>query len=70
MNTPAIQAYHYYGGPQFAYHALLFHASDLDPEAEHTLTWLLAPNNVNGGSVGIFDYAIVTQADSTEIISS
>ncbi|KAJ7461785.1 hypothetical protein B0H11DRAFT_115077 [Mycena galericulata] len=69
MNIPAIQTSHYYGGSQVAYHALLFHASDLDPNTEHSLTWLLAPNSVDGGSVGIFDYAIVTQPDSTQATS-
>ncbi|KAJ7131708.1 hypothetical protein C8R43DRAFT_657578 [Mycena crocata] len=63
MNTPAIQAYHHYDGDAAVYRALLFHASDLEPSTEHTLTWLLTPA-ADGGSVGIIDYAIVTQVDS------
>ncbi|KAJ7440134.1 hypothetical protein FB451DRAFT_1300699 [Mycena latifolia] len=67
MNTPAMQTYHHYDGDSTGavYHALLFQAGDLDPDTEHTLTWLLEPA-ADGGSVGILDYAIVTQADLTD----
>ncbi|KAJ6480654.1 hypothetical protein DFH09DRAFT_258410 [Mycena vulgaris] len=70
MNTPARQAYHYYSGDAGpVYHALLFHADDLDPNTDHTLTFLLAPAS-DGGSVGIIDYAVVTQVDLTTDPSS
>jgi hypothetical protein len=43
------------------YDSLFFQATDLDPNIPHTLTWALNPNPKTGGTIAMFDYAIITE---------
>ncbi|KAJ7310968.1 hypothetical protein DFH08DRAFT_974126 [Mycena albidolilacea] len=67
MDDPATKTFHYFdtrGG--FVYNALFFEATNLDPNVQHTVKWVLEASSVDGGSA-LFDYALVTvdQPDTT-----
>ncbi|KAF7328147.1 hypothetical protein MVEN_02572100 [Mycena venus] len=67
MDDPATKTFHYFdtrGG--FVYNALFFEATNLDPNVQHTVTWVLEASSVDGGSA-LFDYALVTVNQSDTI---
>ncbi|KAJ6540163.1 hypothetical protein DFH09DRAFT_1368564 [Mycena vulgaris] len=60
-----VTAFHYYAGTeQFIFKALFFSATDLTANVNHTVSWVLHATTLNG-TVGLFDYALVTVDAST-----
>ncbi|KAJ6595796.1 hypothetical protein DFH09DRAFT_1135656 [Mycena vulgaris] len=70
MNNPPITSFHYYAGASFRYKSLFFDATGLDPNAQHTVTWILETSSA-GGIAASFDYAVFTvdQADPSSSVS-
>ncbi|KAF7297214.1 hypothetical protein MIND_00954500 [Mycena indigotica] len=61
--------HHYTGSQSFAYNALFFSATGLDPSSTHTVTWdfEINPSTGVGVQAALFDYAIVTSG-SVDVI--
>ncbi|KAJ7201593.1 hypothetical protein GGX14DRAFT_655423 [Mycena pura] len=69
MSNPSISTFHFDPPASgYVYNALFFHATGLDSAVQHTVTWVLEPNAIGGGSA-LFDYAIVT-LEQTDAVSS
>ncbi|KAJ7064853.1 hypothetical protein C8F01DRAFT_777311 [Mycena amicta] len=68
MSNPPISAFYYVNSSGvFVYDELFFSADGLDGTTQHTVVWNEQPNSINGGGIGLFDYAVVTvdQAESS-----
>ncbi|KAJ7048159.1 hypothetical protein C8F01DRAFT_155804 [Mycena amicta] len=68
MSNPPISAFYYVDSSGvFVYDELFFSADGLDGTTQHTVVWNEEPNSINGGGIGLFDYAVVTvdQAESS-----
>ncbi|KAJ7605922.1 hypothetical protein FB45DRAFT_879081 [Roridomyces roridus] len=72
MKNPSISSFHYgSAGSGYGYNSLFFTATNLDASVQHTVNWVIGPSNGLRRGDAVFDYAQVSQDDSSsEIITT
>ncbi|KAJ6458879.1 hypothetical protein C8R47DRAFT_1081544 [Mycena vitilis] len=59
MNDPPTASFHLYGSSATSYNVSFFSATNLDPNVQHTVSFIGQTTAVNTGAM-VFDYAVIT----------